>query len=126
MSLGVRFISVDINTKMKQLLFSVTKDDFNWQFFRAGGHGGQHKDKKDTACRCVHPESGAKGESRDERSQSKNKQQAFTRCVNSKEFQNWLKHKTAATLQGFKSLEHQVEQMMKDEFIKTEYYEPRQ
>ena len=29
----------------KELLFSVTKDDFDWDYFRAGGKGGQHQNK---------------------------------------------------------------------------------
>ena len=53
----------------KKLLFSVTRDDCNWQTFRSGGPGGQHQNKVESGVRCVHRASGAVGESRSERSQ---------------------------------------------------------
>ena len=43
----------------KQLLFSVTRDQFDIQFMRGSGNGGQNRNKRDTACRIRHPASGA-------------------------------------------------------------------
>lgn len=42
----------------------------------------------------IHHPSGARGESREERSQLQNKKAAFLRMVNSKEFQLWLRLET--------------------------------
>lgn len=109
----------------KQLLFSLTKEDFDWQFFRAGGKGGQNVNKRDSACRCVHLESGAKGESREERHQHLNRKLAFQRCVETKEFKNWLRLKTSATIAGYADIERYVDKMMKPENIKVEYYDPK-
>lgn len=110
---------------MKQRLFSVTKDDFEWQFFRAGGKGGQKQNKTSSACRCIHPPSGAVGESREERSQAQNRKLAFTRCVESKAFQNWVRATSAAMVAGFQSVERQVDEAMKPENLKIETYEPK-
>lgn len=73
------------------MLFSVTLDDCDVQTFRAGGSGGQNQNKRDTGVRIIHRASGARGESREERSQLQNKKAAFRRMVKSKEFQLWVK-----------------------------------
>ena len=106
-------------------LLSLTRADFEWQFFRAGGHGGQNVNKRDTACRCTHRPSGAVGISRDERSQTQNRQAAFRRCVESKQFQIWLKITTVAITQGFRDVERQVDAMMRPENLKVEFYTPK-
>ena len=71
---------------MRELLFSVTRDDFTIQTFRAGGKGGQKQNKTDSGVRCIHNASGAVGEGRDERSQLQNKKNAFKRCIASPKF----------------------------------------
>ena len=38
----------------KKLLFSLTSENFTWEFFTAGGPGGQHRNRVATACRCKH------------------------------------------------------------------------
>ncbi len=52
---------------MRELMFSITKDDLDVQTFRAGGKGGQNQNKRETGVRIVHRPSGAVGESRSER-----------------------------------------------------------
>jgi len=111
---------------MQQKLFSVTKDDFEWQFFRAGGKGGQNQNKRDSACRCIHPPSGAVGESREERSQSQNRQNAFHRCVRSQQFQSWIKMQAAAMAKGFADAERMVDEMMLEKYLKVETYVPQE
>ena len=53
----------------KQLLFSLTAKDFEFQTFCTGGKGGQHRNAKQNGVRCTHPDSGAVAEHRDGREQ---------------------------------------------------------
>lgn len=104
---------------MKELLFSVTKKDFDIVFMKAGGKGGQHQNTTDSACRITHRDSGAVGESREEREQIRNKKIAFNRCVNSPKFQLWLKLKTSELMME-ESVETKVNRLMEEHNIKTE------
>lgn len=105
--------------KKKELLFSVTKKDFRWDEFRTGGNGGQAQNKKSVGVRCVHEPSGAVGEGRDSRSKKENTRNAFKRCVNSKEFQNWIKIKSI----DMSMIDNTVEDQMRPSNIKTEVRE---
>lgn len=108
----------------KKLIFSVTKDDFDFQFFRAGGKGGQNVNKVSTACRVIHRDSGAVGECREERSQDQNKKRAFKRCTETKIFQNWLQLKVAAIEKGYADIERMIDEQMTEDKIKIEYFTP--
>lgn len=108
----------------KELLFSLTKNDFEIETFRSGGKGGQHQNTTDSGVRIKHKESGAVGESRSERSQLQNKKLAFERLINGKEFQMWHKKK-AFEIMGLRKtpeqIEKEVEETMKPENLKVEY-----
>lgn len=104
----------------KELLFSVTKKDFDMQVFRAGGKGGQKQNKTSSAVRIIHRESNAKGESREERSQLQNKKSAFRRCIKSKEFQMWLKRKTAIMVDGIDKIKTKTENAMQSKNLLIE------
>jgi protein subunit release factor A len=58
----------------KQLLFSLTAKDFEFQTFCTGGAGGQHRNAKQNGVRCIHYPSWARGEHRDGRDQYRNRQ----------------------------------------------------
>jgi len=104
---------------MKQLIFSITKDDFSVQTFRSGGKGGQHQNKTESGVRIVHRESGAVGEGRTERSQHQNKKYAFKRLVASGKFQVWLKRKIFEVGKKI-NLEQEVEKWVQNKYLKTE------
>jgi peptide chain release factor 1 len=108
---------------MKELLFSVTKKDLKFDYFRGGGCGGQHKDKKDTCVRITHIPSGAVGEGRDERSREQNMRNAFKRMANSKKFQDWCKLQAYAIIYDETELEKKVDKMMADKNLRIEYGE---
>ena len=73
----------------KELLYSITKKDLTVQTFRAGGPGGQNQNKRETGVRIIHRDSGAVGESREERSQLQNKRTAFKRLIEHPKFKLW-------------------------------------
>lgn len=106
----------------KELLFSVTLADCDVQTFRSGGPGGQNQNKRETGVRIVHRESGAVGESREERSQLQNKRTAFERMVKHPKFQFWV-HEKRREMETGKSLEDRVAEMMQPEYIRTEVRE---
>lgn len=76
--------------KSREPLFSVTLKDCDLQTFSAGGPGGQHQNTSNTGVRLIHRESGARGESREERSQLQNKKAAFRRMTQDPKFKIWI------------------------------------
>lgn len=101
------------------LLFRLTKKDFKIQTFKAGGKGGQHQNKTDSGVRIIHKVSGARGESRSERSQLVNKKLAFKRLIESPKFKLWLNGVVAELTTG-KTIEQRVDEKMKPENIRVE------
>lgn len=91
-----------------ELAFSVSINDCEVQTFRSGGKGGQNQNKRDTGVRVIHHESGARGESRDERSQLQNKRTAFKRMVDTPEFKRYIDMR----MYGIGRAEAEVERMM--------------
>jgi protein subunit release factor B len=108
----------------KELLFTITRNDFEWQYFRSGGAGGQNQNKVSSGCRCIHKESGARGESREERDQWQNRKNAFERCTKTKTFQVWLKTEIARRTGEEARIKERVERMMMNlKDFKVEYLE---
>lgn len=103
----------------RQPILSLNKKDFEVQTFRAGGKGGQHQNKRDTGVRIIHPDSGARAESREHRSQRQNKTAAFRRLTQSHTFRRWLARKTAEKNSG-ETVEQAVSRQMAPENIRTE------
>jgi peptide chain release factor 1 len=56
---------------------SLSLSDVKIEFFRAGGKGGQHRNKTETAVRVVHLPTGLTATIADERSQSTNQERAL-------------------------------------------------
>ena len=103
----------------KELLFSVTKNDFEMQTFRSGGKGGQKQNKTSSAVRLIHKESGAVGESRTYREQSRNKVEAFRRLMETKEWKLWYNRKVFEYL-GKESIDDKVKKQLYEENLKFE------
>lgn len=68
----------------------MTAEDCEWQYFRAGGKGGQKQNKTSSGARVIHHPSGARGESREERSQLQNRKLAFRKMVETAQFKIWM------------------------------------
>ena len=107
--------------KRKHLL-SVTKKDFDIQTFRAGGKGGQHQNKTDSAVRIIHRDSGAVGLSRNDRSQHRNKKLALERLVKTSKFKLWINRRVHEIEVG-ETIEAQVEKEMNPNNLKIEFRE---
>lgn len=106
----------------KTLLFSVNLKDCDVQTKRGSGKGGQNRNTRDTAVRIVHRDSGAVGESEEQRSQLQNKRTAFKRMTETPEFKLWLR-KESALRSGMPTPEELVDKQWKPELIKTEVKE---
>ena len=103
----------------KELLFSLNKKDFTIQTFHCGGHGGQNVNKVESGVRIIHKESGAIGESREERTQGQNKKIAFKKLTDSIKFKLWIKRRISEISKGI-TLEQKVKEDMKSENLKIE------
>ncbi len=79
----------------RELLFSVTRDDFDFVATKGTGKGGQKRNKTSSAIRCTHRESGAVGYAEDDRQQGRNRVLAFNRCIATPKFKTWLDLETA-------------------------------
>lgn len=98
---------------MSDLLFSVTRKDLRIETMRGSGKGGQNRNKRDTAVRITHPESGAVGYAEDQRSQGQNKKLAFRRMVDSTTFQHWLRMETARRTMDEHAIQRRVDDWMR-------------
>ena len=104
---------------MKEHLFTIQKKDFEVQTFRAGGKGGQHQNKTDSAVRIIHKASGAVGESRNDRSQHRNKRMALKRLIASIKFKLWVTRISHEIISG-ETIEQKIEKLMEAPNLKIE------
>lgn len=100
----------------RELINSVTADDCEWQYFRAGGKGGQNQNKTSSGVRCIHHPSGARGESREHRTQLENRRAAFRRMAESPKFKMWVQVEAGQKA----SIDAEVEKMMAPGNIRVE------
>ena len=106
-----------MSSKGRTPVLSVTIHDCEVQDFTAGGPGGQSQNRSNTAIRVIHRPSGARGESREQRSQLQNKKAAFRRMAESLEFRKWV----ARSLSSGPTPEERVERDMASDNIRIEY-----
>lgn len=104
---------------MKELLFSVRKKDFEIQTFQSGGPGGQHQNKTSSGVRIIHKASGAVGESRNDRSQHRNKRLALKRLTQSDKFKLWVQRMSFEVSTG-ETLDQRVNRAMDSKNLKIE------
>jgi len=113
---------------MKELLFSVTKKDLDIQFYKSSGKGGQNRNKRETAVRIVHKDSGVTVVCADERNQHQNLMVAFRRLCDHPKFKSWLHIEAARKMRDQseikRQIEKQVDEDMAEKNLKVEYYEP--
>lgn len=79
-----------MNNNNKKLILSITKKDLDIQPFKASGPGGQHRNKKETAIRIIHKDSGAIVEAKDSRSYNENVHNGLKGLSKHPKFKLWL------------------------------------
>lgn len=104
---------------MRERVVHLTKKDFVIQTFRSGGKGGQNQNARDTGVRIIHPPSGARGESREHRTQLQNRKAAFLRMTGTTEFRMWIAN--AHMQLDPQEIEKKVDEMMAIENLEIEY-----
>lgn len=71
---------------------------------------GNTGNAKQNGVRIIHPPSGARAEHRDGRDQHKNKEEAFKKLCNTKEFLAWHRMEVARRLGHLKAIERAVDE----------------
>lgn len=108
------------NCMEKQLLFRLTKKDFEIEPFRASGNGGQNRNKVMSCCRIYHRASGAVAEAKEQRDFHQNKKVAFKRLVKKPEFIKWHKIQCAKALGTYIDIDEWVNKQMDIRNLKFE------
>lgn len=104
----------------KELLFSVTAADCDWDYMRGTGPGGQKRNKTESKVRCTHRASGAVGESDLTRSQNQNRSIAFRKMAETKEFKTWHRIECARLSGDRISIDEKVDKQMQSKNLKVE------
>lgn len=103
---------------MRERVLHITVHDCDVQTFRCGGKGGQNQNKRDTGVRIIHRPSGARGESREARTQGQNKKIAWRRMAESKEMQLWIRKMHSAEVVR---KDREIDDLMRPENLLVEY-----
>lgn len=93
--------------------------DFEVHYICGSGPGGQARNKVHSGVQILHPESGARGQATDSRSQADNKRAALERLTRTPQFKFWLSRKLYELEMGEK-LEETVERETTDGQLRYE------
>jgi len=103
----------------KEILFTLTKKDFEVSWFSPKGPGGQNKNKTQNACRIQHPASGAMATGQEQRDRAQNQKAAIHRLVKNPKFMVWWKRRVWE-IDNKKTVEQVVNEALSPENIRVE------
>lgn len=99
---------------MKELLFSLTKKDFEITYFSGSGAGGQHRNKHMNCVRIKHKDSGIMSTCQEHKSLEQNKKTAFERLVKDEKFKIWIRSKAGEKILESSSEKSRVEDILQE------------
>jgi peptide chain release factor 2 len=103
----------------REFLFSVGKKDIKVDFFSGTGAGGQYRNKHQNCVRIKHHDSGVIVTGQSQRDRPANIKEALKNLKSNPQFKVWVAQKIREHDIG-KTLEQEIEEMVKKEFVKTE------
>lgn len=59
----------------------ISEEQFKFEWFSGTGKGGQHRNKHQNCCRCIHEPTGIQANGTSSRSREDNKRQAYITCL---------------------------------------------
>lgn len=98
---------------MKELLFSVTKNDFEVDWFSGTGCGGQYRNKHQNCCRIRHKDSGAIATGQSQRDRVSNLKEAMENLTKSPKFKAWVKVRVGEVTGEKADIEAKVDRAMR-------------
>ena len=98
---------------MKELLFSVTKNDLEVDWFSGTGCGGQYRNKHQNCCRIRHKDSGAIATGQSQRDRISNLKEAMENLTKSPKFKAWVKVKVGEVTGEKADIEAKVDRAMR-------------
>ena len=107
---------------MRELLFSITKDDFKIDWFSGTGAGGQYRNKHQNCIRLHHKDSGVTVTGQSNRDRISNQKEAMNNLINHPKFKIWHIQKINEVVSGL-TLEQKIDEMITPENLKIEVQE---
>ena len=98
---------------MKELLFSVTKNDLEVDWFSGTGCGGQYRNKHQNCCRIRHKDSGAIATGQSQRDRVSNLKEAMENLTKSPKFKAWVKVRVGEVTGERADIEAKVDRAMR-------------
>ena len=98
---------------MKELLFSVTKNDLEVDWFSGTGCGGQYRNKHQNCCRIRHKDSGAIATGQSQRDRVSNLKEAMENLTKSPKFRAWVKVRVGEVTGEKADIEAKVDRAMR-------------
>ena len=98
---------------MKELLFSVTKNDLEVDWISGTGCGGQYRNKHQNCCRIRHKDSGAIATGQSQRDRVSNLKEAMENLTKSPKFKAWVKVRVGEVTGEKADIEAKVDRAMR-------------